>query len=119
MSVYEFLQRDFVTARFKMKKNDLKFLGKQTLKHFPTSEITEKMHIIMKGVDKTVKIRTAFVDISKQLIAVIQEYRDNHKNTPYKDLGNKILSLTRQVSNDSGVFEQTAANAGISADLTL
>ncbi len=46
LSVFEFLQRDFVSARFKIMKNDLKFLGYQTImRHFPTSAVTKEIKI--------------------------------------------------------------------------
>lgn len=100
MSVFEFLQRDFISARFKILKNDLKFLGYQTImRHFPTSEVTKEIKIKMMAVLKTAKTinwNTAFVDVSPKLVAVIKEYKDKHEIKPYKDLGNRLLLFLGQ-----------------------
>jgi hypothetical protein len=114
-SVYEFTKPEFAASKYKMKKNDLKFLGNNTIMfQFPTSIFSKEMKIQMKAVLKgqeTVNWNTAFVDISQKLISVIKAYRDNNGKMIYKDIGNKLLILIGSKYVDSNKTKTTSVSS--------
>lgn len=116
LTVFEFTGGDFASAKYKIKKNELKFLGYQTIMvHFPTSSVSKEMKSQMKGALRAVKIvnwNTAFVDITPRLISAITDYRDNQTKNPYKDIANKLQIyvdspeiIEKQVARPSKVTE--------------
>ena len=115
LSVFRFTGHQF---ELKIKKNDLKFLGYQTIMiHFPTSKVSKETKINLKQALKEEKLvfwNTAFVDISSRLISVIAAYRDKQGLTPYKNIANKLVDLTA-ASKESSIEK----DQGIVSFLTL
>ena len=115
LPVFQFTGHQF---ELKIKKNDLKFLGYQTIMiHFPTSKVSKETKINLKQALKEEKLvfwNTAFVDISSRLISVIAAYRDKQGLTPYKNIANKLVDLTA-ASKESSIEK----DQGIVSFLTL
>ena len=126
LDVFEFLEPEFSGKRFKMKKNDLKFLGNDLLMfRFNKSAISKlmktKIKVALDG-SKVVYWNTAFVDVSAELITVIQGYKDGEGRNIYANIAKKLSSLIVTKLDNSAMTTSTAIripNASSESQVTI